>query len=109
MSTFRVLMECLPFLAFVGFGLYFLLTALVPSWREQNWKHWASYDKYVDPNASLDLNSWLRQLGFAKPLKPVTQGDFDEKSALLLYWVLAAVFLSMGIGGLILIVYLSVS
>jgi hypothetical protein len=109
MSTFRVLIECLPFLAFVGFGIYFLLTALVPSWREQNWKHWASYNEYVDPNSSLNPSSWLRQLGFAKPRKPIAEGECDEKSALLLYYVLAALFLFIGIGGLILIVYRSIT
>jgi len=92
MSTFHVFIECLPWLGFVGFGLYFLLT-----------------DKYVNRNASFNPNSWLVQLGFAKPPKPVAQGDFDEKSAVLLYWVLAALFLLMGTGGLVLIVYRSIA
>jgi hypothetical protein len=70
--------ECLPFLAFVGYGVYCLLTALVPSWREQNWKHWASYDEYVDPDSSVNINPWLRQLGFVKSRKPIAEGDLEE-------------------------------
>jgi len=92
MSTFHVFIECLPWLGFVGFGLYFLLT-----------------DKYVNRNASFNPNSWLRQLGFAKPRKLIAEGDFDEKSALLLYYALATFFLFIGIGGLILILYRSIT
>src|SRR5438270_5907377 len=109
MSTFRILIECLPFLAFVGYGVYCLLTALLPSWREQNWKHWASYDEYVDPDSSLNINPWVRQLGFAKLRKPIAEGDLEEKSAVSLYYLLAALFLLIGIGGLILIVHLSIA
>jgi len=106
MTAFYVMVECLPWLALVGLGLYFLLTALVPSWRDKNWKHWAFYGY---GNFNQNPNSWLVQLGFAKPPKPVAQGDFDEKSAVLLYWVLAALFLLMGTGGLVLIVYRSIA
>ena len=109
MSTFQVLIECLPFLALVGCGVYFLLTALVPSWRQQNWKRWAIDDEYVDPDSSLKINSWLRQLGFAKPRERIAEGDLDDKSALSLYYVLAALFLFIGIGGLVLIVYRSIT
>jgi len=106
MSTFEVLIECLPFLAFVGFGLYLLLTALFPSWREKNWKHWKFYGiQYGNFTQSTYLNSLLQGLGFAKQRKPVSEGDFDDKTALLLYYILGAIFLILGIGGLALIVY----
>lgn len=110
MKTFQVLLECLPWLAIVGFGFYFLLTALFPSSHEKEGKHWAfSGYRFFNQNPPLNPNSWLAQLGFAGPPKPFAQGDFDEKSAVLLYWVLAALFLLMGIGGLVLIVYRSIS
>jgi hypothetical protein len=106
-STFDVLVKCLPCLAFVGLGLYFLLTALVPSGREKDWRHWKFYG-LGESNRPTNPNSWLVQLGFVKLRKPVAEGDFDEKSAVLLYYVFAALFLFIGIGGLILITYLSV-
>jgi hypothetical protein len=110
MSTFHIFIECLLWLGFVGLGLYFLLTALVPAWREKGWNHWAfSGYRYFNQNPPLDQNSWLVELGFAKPPKPIAEGDFDEGSAVLLYWTLAALFLLIGIGGLVLVVYRSIS
>ena len=105
MNTFSVLLECVPFLGFVGFGLYFLLTALVPAWRERGWTHW----KLFGTDEPVRENSWLVQLGFAKPTKPIAEGDFNEKSAILLYGILAALFISIGMGGLFVIVYRSIS
>jgi hypothetical protein len=110
MSAFHILIECLPWLGFVGFGIYFLLTAGVPAWREKNWEHRAfSGHRYFNQNSPLNPNAWLLQPGFAKPRKPMAHGDFDEKSAVLLYWALAALFLLLGIGGLVLIVYRSIA
>jgi hypothetical protein len=109
MSAFHILVDCLPWLGFVGFGVYFLLTAAVPSWREKDWKRWAFYGyHYFNQIPPLNPNSWLLQPGFAKLRKPMARGDFDEKSAILLYWVFAALFLLIGIGGLVLIVYRSI-
>jgi len=96
------MIECVPCLAFVGFGLNCLLTALVPSWREKNWRPWQHFG-FGNPNA------WLVQPGFARPRKPKAERDFDEKSAVLLYYLLAAFFLLFGISGLVAIVYHSVS
>lgn len=90
---------------FVGFGLYFLLTGLVPAWREKSWKHWKLYDT----DQPRDSNSWLVQLGFAKPTKPIAEGDFDEKSGALFYSVVGTFFLLIGLGGLVFIVYLSIT
>jgi len=111
MNTFSVLFECLPLFAFVGFGLYFLLTAMVPTWREKGWKHWKAYgwNPPMISNRPMNANSWLVQLGFAKPTKPIAEGDFDEKSALLFYYALGTVFLIIGIGGLALIVCRSIT
>lgn len=110
MSTFEVLIECLPFLVFVGFGLYFLLTALFPSWREKNWKHWQFYGiRYGNITQRTYLNSLLEGPGFTKRRKPIAEGDFDDNSALLLYYVLGAIFLVLGIGGLALIVYRNIT
>jgi hypothetical protein len=110
MSAYHILIDCLPWLGFLGFGLCFLLTALFPSCREKNWEHWA-FNGYRHFNQSppSNPNLWPFQLGFALPRKPITQRDFDEKSAVLLYWALAALFLLIGIGGLVLIVYRSIT
>ena len=102
------MIDCLPWLALIGFGLNFLLTALVPSWRENGWNRSAFYGWNYFNHPPLGPNPWL-QLGFAKRPKPIDQRDFDEKSALLLYWVLAALFLVIGIGGLVLIVHRNIS
>lgn len=88
MNTFGVLFKCLPCFGFVGFGLYFLLTGLVPAWREKGWRDWKLYDT----DQPRDSNSWLVQLGFAKPTKPIAEGDFDEKSGILFYSVVGTFF-----------------
>jgi hypothetical protein len=111
MNTFIVLFECLPCFGFVGFGLYFLLTAMVPSWREKGWNHWKLYgsNRPMVSNRPMSANSWLVQLGFAKPIKPIAEGEFDEKSAWLFYCALGTVFLIIGIGGVALIVYRNIT
>ena len=105
MNTFSVLFKCLPFFAFVGFGLNSLLIALVPSWREKGWTHWRFYDA-ENPHTE---SSWLVQLGFAKPTKPIAEGDFGEKTGVLFYSVLGIFLLIIGLGGLVYIVYQSIS
>ncbi len=104
MTTFDVLMKCLPCAAFVGFGLYFLLTALVPSWREKGWNHWKIYNSN-DPDS--DPNSWWVRLGFGKPQKPTKEGDFDEKTAVRLYSCIGALLVLGGMAGIIWIAYLN--
>jgi hypothetical protein len=89
----------------VGFGLYFLLTGLVPAWREKGWTHWKVYGT----DNPLDSNSLSVKLGFAKPTKPIAEGDFDEKSGALFYSVIGTFFLIIGLGGLVFIVYLSIT
>jgi hypothetical protein len=105
MQTFSVLWKCLPCLGFVGFGFYFLLTAFVPAWREKGWSHWKLYNGY-QPRTS---KSWLMQLGFAKPAKPIAEGDFDEKSGVLFYSAIGVLFLIIGIGGIVVIVYRTIT
>jgi hypothetical protein len=100
-NTFSVLFKCLPCFGFVGFGLNLLLTALVPSWREKGWTHW----KFYNTDEPRRPNSWLVQLGFAKPTKPIAEGNFSEKSAVLFYCGLGVLFLVIGLGGLAIIVY----
>ncbi|HEX9255664.1 MAG TPA: hypothetical protein VF938_08955 [Candidatus Angelobacter sp.] len=100
MTTFDVLWKCLPCFVLVGMGLYFLLTALVPSWREEGWKHWKIYSgSYNSPN------SWLVSLGFAKASKPIKEGD--EKTAIRLYCVFGSLLMLIGIGAIVWIAYLS--
>ena len=104
MNTFSVLLKCLPFFAFVGLGLNSLLIALVPSWREKGWTHWKRYGT----DQARDSRSLLVQLGFAKPAKPIGEGDFSEKEAVTLYLILGSFFVIIGLCGLCLIVYLSI-
>src|SRR5262249_54173034 len=100
---FDVLWKCLPFFFFTGIGLYCLLTAMVPSWREKNWRHWTIYQP---GNGLINPNWWLVQMGFSKPSG---EGDFNERTALLVYYGFAAVFSFIGIGGIILTVYRSIA
>ena len=104
MTTFTVLIECLPFFGAVGFGAYFLLTALVPSWRESGWNHWKLY---TSNSPGSDPNSWLVKLGFARPQKPAKEGDFTEKTAVRLYLCIGALLVLIGMTGIIWIAYLS--
>lgn len=101
------MLECLPWLGFVGAGLYCLLTALVPAWRDQNWNR-LRFHGFAHFNHASNPNPWLVQLGLDWQRKPAFKADFDEKSAVFVYYALAAFFLLIGIGGLILIVYRSI-
>jgi len=49
------------------------------------------------------------QLGFAKPAKPIAEGDFDEKSGVLFYSAIGVLFLIIGIGGIVVIVYRTIT
>jgi hypothetical protein len=92
------MLECVPWLALVGFGLNFLFTALVPSWRGRNWTHWKLYSPgHFQPPL---LGSFLGQLGFVKR-GTIVERHFDERSAVLLNYILAAIFLFLGISGLV--------
>ena len=110
MNTFSVLFACLPCFGFVGFGLYLFLTAFVPSWREKGWNHWKLFNhQQASSYQSTNPNSWLVQLGFAKVRKPIAEGDFDEKSAVLLYCILGTLCLIIGVSGIVLIVYRNIT
>jgi hypothetical protein len=91
-------LECLPCFAFVGIGLYLLLTALVPSWREKGWNHWNIYNLNIP---GFDPNSWLVALGFAKPWKPLKEGDFNEKTAVRLCLCVGAFLVLIGLAAII--------
>jgi len=105
------LLMCLAYLAFMGFGLNFLLTALFPSSRKKDWRHRKLY-RIVNFLPGV-LDSFLEQFGFVNfgivKRRPNTGDLFDEKSAVTLYYIFAATFLLLGIGGLALIVLRSVS
>ena len=105
------MLMCLPYLAFVGFGLNFLLTASVSSWRGNDPRHWTLYNFVISLQTALD--SFLGQLGFINPglmkRKPIAESNLDEKSAISLYYVFAATFLSLGVGGLVLILYRTIA
>jgi hypothetical protein len=91
--------EVLPFFVFIGFGLYFLLTALVPSWREPGWRHWKIFAG-EDNSRSL-----LVQLGFQKINKPVKEGDFSKKTAVWLFIIFGSVLVFLGAAGVVWIAY----
>jgi hypothetical protein len=96
-NAFRIMLECVPWLALLGFGLNFLLNALVPSWRGKNWNHWQFYSPgHFQPPL---LGSFLGQLGFVKR-GTIVERQFDERSAVLLNYALAAILLFLGISGL---------
>jgi hypothetical protein len=101
---------CLPYLAFVGFGLNFLLTASVRSWRGNDREHWTLYNFVISLPTVFD--SFLGQLGFIRPglikHKPTADSNFDEKSAIRIYYAFAATFLFLGVVGLVLILSRSI-
>ena len=101
MTTFGILWKCLPFFVFIGYGLYLLLTALVPSWREPGWTHWKIF---VGEDNSRSL---LVQLGFQKANKPVREGDFSERTARWLFAMLGSVLMLLGAAGIGWIAYLN--
>jgi len=104
------MLSCLPYLAFVGFGLNFLFNALSPSWRGKDQQQWKLYNLVTFVPAFLE--SLLEQIGFSRSgfirHTRVAGIDSQEKSAIALYLVFAATFLFLGIGGLALIVYRSI-
>jgi hypothetical protein len=100
-TTFDILWKCAPFFVFIGYGLYLLLTALVPSWREPGWRHWKIF---VGEDNSRSL---LVQLGFQKANKPVKEGDFSEKTAIRLFTIVGSVFVLLGTAGIVWIAYLN--
>jgi hypothetical protein len=77
-----------------------MLLALLPSWREKNQRYWRFQGWGLNPP-----NSWLTQLGFGKFRTPFDEGNFDERFMVFLYYTFAALFLSVGISGLILTIY----
>jgi hypothetical protein len=81
-TTFDVLWECLPGFGFLGVGVYLLLTALVPSWREKGWTHWQKFSS---------LNSCL----------PIKEGDLDVSTAV---WVYLALGICVSLFGIVLII-----
>ncbi|MFI5104764.1 MAG: hypothetical protein ACHP79_07565 [Terriglobales bacterium] len=58
--------------------------------------------------AQFDEKSWLVQLGFMQPPKPFAEGDFKVGTAVWLYSLLGAIFIAIGVGGIVLIVRASI-
>ena len=102
MTTFEMLMRCLPFFGFIGVGLYFLFTGLIPAWLDQAWNRWKIY---FDNSKGADPNSLWVALGFAKAWKPLAEGDFNEKTAVLLCYGLGTIFILIGMAGIVWIAY----
>jgi len=96
MTTARVLFECLPGLLFLGFGIDFFLTALVPSHRRKNWRHW-KYFGFENRGGFYGENFMLRALGFFQTPWPEKEGDWDVKTAVRLYLAIGICFSMIGI------------
>jgi hypothetical protein len=109
-NTGRAILMCLPYFAFVGFGLNFLLTASVRSWRGNDREQWTLYNLVIF--LPIVFDSFLGQLGFIRPgfikHKPTADSNLDEKSAVRIYYVFAATFLFLGVVGLLLILSRSI-
>jgi len=105
MGAFTILFKCLPFFISTAYGVYYLLAAIFPSWREKGWNHWTVY--YGNSNRPTNPNSLLVQLGFVKVRKPDAEGDFSEKTGVILFYVIASLLLIVGVGGILWIAYLS--
>jgi len=99
-TIFIVLWKLAPSAFFVAIGVYCLLLALLPSFREKNWRYGRFQGWGLNPP-----NSWLTHVGFGKFRTPFDEGNFDERSMVFLYYTFAALFLSVGISGLILTIY----
>ena len=84
MTTVAMLMKCFPFFVSIGLGLFSLFVALTPAWREQSLNRWKNY---------------------VEARIPITQIDFNEKTAILLYSGVGTIFLLVGIAGLVCIAY----
>lgn len=110
MRTFTIVSQCLPFFVCVGSGLYFVLAALFPSWRSPGWNHWKTYKAkygwgYERYEGNRSPNSLLVALGFMKARKPIAEGDYSPRTAMLL-----GIFLILvGTAGTILIVHISLN
>ena len=101
MTTFQILWKCLPFFFLVAFGVYFLVVAFIPSWREPGWRHWKVF------SGEDNSRSLLVQLGFVKANKPIKEGDLSEKTAVRLFIVVGSLFVLLGTAGIIWIAYLN--
>jgi hypothetical protein len=95
-----VLLKCVPLLGIFGVGLYLLLTAIIPSWREPGWRHYRFYGTRR-PNLKGD---WLVDMGLVKPTKPIAEGDMDVSTAVRFYFILGLTLLAGGVLGLVRIV-----
>lgn len=96
MTTARFLFECLPGLFFLGFGIDFFLTALVPSHRRKNWRHW-KYFGFENRSGFYGENPLLQALGFFQMPRPDREGDWDVKTAVRLYLGMGICFSLIGI------------
>ena len=100
----------LPYLAYVGVGLHFLLTASVPSWRGNDPRRWTLYNFVIFVPTVFD--SFLAQFGSIQhgltKRRSTADPTLDEKSAVRIYYVFAAAFLVLGVGGLVLILSRSI-
>jgi hypothetical protein len=109
-NTGHAILMYLPYLAFIGFGLNFLLAASVRSWRGNEREHWTLYNFVISLPTVFD--SFLGQVGFIRPglikHKPTSDSNLDEKSAIRIYYVFAATFLFLGVLGLVLILSRSI-
>ena len=95
MSTFEILLKCLPCFLLVGGGVYYVLAALFPFWRSPGWNHWKTYnmrDGYGMPSqnsyktylGNSSPRSLLVALGFRKAPKVLREGDYTPRTAVLL-------------------------
>jgi hypothetical protein len=94
------MLKCVLFFAAVGIGLHILLTGLLPSWRDKDWKRWKVYDT----DEPVREDSWSVALGWAKPTKPVAEGEFEPKTAIRLYCGLGTFLILIGLAGIVWIV-----
>ena len=96
MTTASVLFQCLPGLFFLGFGIDFLLTAFVPSWRRKSWRHW-KYLGFENRGGFYGENFMLQALGLFQSPRPDREGDWDVKTAVRLYLGMGICFSLMGL------------
>jgi|SRR5579864_1343361 len=96
MTTASFLFQCLPGLIFMGFGIDFFLTALVPSWRRKNWRHW-KYFGFGNRGGFYGENAMLQLLSFFQGPRPDREGDWDVKTAVRLYLGMGLCFSLIGI------------
>lgn len=107
-STFEILLMCLPCFVLVGGGVYYVLAALFPFWRSPAWNHWKTYNYGCDSETYVgnrSPNSLLVALGFMKAPKPIAEGDYSPRTAL----VIGVVSILLGAAGIIWIVHTSLN